>query len=148
MRYGFALHVTYNELRRIQTLQELNRIFLMRESMVQFAFKNGCIAGVSTDKISKNTVSRRSAESLYLALFLYDQTNRYRLHTTCRKTGCHFLPEDRRQLKSNDTIQHTTCLLCIHQIIVDITRVGDSVQYITLRDRRENDTVRFLVLQT
>ena len=46
VRDRLALYVPHNELRPIETLEELNRIFLMRKTMVQFASQNGRVTRI------------------------------------------------------------------------------------------------------
>ena len=96
MLHRFALYIAYNELRGVQTLQELNGIFLMRKTMVQFAFEHRGITRIHSDEIGKNAIRRRCTEVLYLAFFLYNKTNGNTLYTTGRKTCRHFLPKYRR----------------------------------------------------
>ena len=143
----FALYIAYDEHRCIQTLEESHSIVLMRETMVQFTFEHGSITGIYSDEIGKNTIGRGCTERLNLPLFLYDQTNRYGLYATGRKTGSYFLPKDGRQLKSYDTIEHTARLLGVHQIIVDIARMEDGLLNSRFGDLMKNDTSGVFLVQ-
>ena len=91
--------------------------------MVQFASQHRRVTRIYPDEIGRNSICGRCTEGFYLALFLYNQTHRYGLYTTGRKTRRHFLPKDRRELKTDNAVQYPSCLLCVHEVIVDIPRV-------------------------
>ena len=71
----------------------------------------------------------------------------HRLHTTGTKSSFYFCPENRTDLISHDTIQHTTRLLRIYQIHVDITCIFQGCLYRTFSDLVKTDPVYFLSFQ-
>ena len=72
-----------------------------------------------------HTVSCFRFESMDFAFALNNQSNGNRLYTSCRKRRFHFSPKYRRQFKTYDTVQNTSCLLCIHEVNVNITWLFD-----------------------
>ena len=58
-----------------------------------------------------------------LFLTVADHTQRDRLHTTGAESSLDLLPEKRADEVTHHTVEHTSRLLCIHQIFIDGTRL-------------------------
>ena len=58
-----------------------------------------------------------------LFLTVTDHTQRDRLHTTGAESSLDLRPEKRADEVTHHTVEHTSRLLCIHQIFIDGTRL-------------------------
>ena len=84
-------------------------------------------------------------ERFDLTFSLDDQPERHRLNASRRQASAHLLPEDRADAVADQTIEHASRLLGVHQIHVDVARMrerffdggfGDLVKDDALRARR------------
>src|SRR3954470_13627927 len=73
-------------------------------------------------------------ERLDLAFALDDQTESNGLHASGGKATTDFIPEERRNLISDQTIEHTARLLRVDKILIDGTGMLESGLHGTLRD--------------
>ena len=108
----------------------------------------GEFCALSVSKLSGNAVVGLALESLDFLLALGYQTHGYALHATCRESRLDLAPQHRRQLKSHNTVEDTTCLLGIHQVQVDFAGMLNSFQNSGLGNLVENDATRILIRQT
>ena len=104
--------------------------------------------GILNGKDACHTIIRIALESLYLALAFYYQSYCHTLHTTGRKSRLHLTPQYRRQLETYQAVEHTACLLGVHQIHIQTARRLDSLQNGRFGDFVEHDAVGFLLVQT
>src|ERR1700686_2475853 len=65
-------------------------------------------------------------ERLDLSFALDNQAQRNGLHAPSRKTTANFVPQQRRDLIPPQSVEHATSLLCVHQILIDRTRMFKS----------------------
>ena len=111
--------------------------------MVQFSFQRHRLSVVSGHtKEGRNAEGTFSLKSLNFAFTFHNEPHRHALHTSSRKTAAHFSPQHRRKTKSQHAVEHTTRLLCIHQIQINRARMSNSVQDSCFRDFVKNDTAR------
>ena len=87
-------------------------------------------------------------ELLYLTLTLHDQAYGNTLHATGREGRLHLSPEHWRELETHDAVEHTACLLGIHQVHVQMAWVLDSVQDGRFGNFVEDDTACLLLIQS
>ena len=74
----------------------------------------------------ENTVHaerRRAVELLDFVFALHNELHSYRLDAACRQRRTDLAPQHRRQLEANETVEHATCLLGIHQVDVQRPRM-------------------------
>ena len=76
-----------------------------------------------------------------LIFTIHHQTGSNTLDTAGRQTAAHLLPQQGRKLIANDTVQNSSGLLGIHQIIVDLTGLTDGLGDRFLGDGIEGDPV-------
>ena len=69
---------------------------------------------------------------------------RHGLHAPCRQPLADFAPEQRREFISDDAVEHTACLLCVHLLHVDGARMMDRFGNGGLCDLMENDAAVLL----
>ena len=106
------------------------------------------LAPVSIDKLSRHTIIGLTLERLNLLFTLSDQAHGHALDTASRQTWLDLAPQHRRQFKTDDAVQHTTCLLGVYQIEVDAARMLDGLENSGLGNLVENDTARILLGQS
>ena len=78
-------------------------------------------------------------EGLDLLLAVADQAHRHRLDAASREALAHLAPEERRQLVTDDAVEHAARLLRVYLIEVDRARVLDRLLDGRLRDFVEDD---------
>ena len=64
-------------------------------------------------------------ESADLIFPIHHQSGSDGLHAACGQTAADFLPQQRGQLIAHDAVEDASCLLGIHQIIIDLTGMRD-----------------------
>ena len=117
-------------------------LFFRFETIAQFGSHFRCLTFRSRHfKNSSHPIGRLTNESVHFTFAFHNQADCHRLHTSGRECGLHFTPKHRRKLKPYDTVEHTACLLSVHQVHVDVTRVLNSLQNSRFRDFMENDTL-------
>ena len=72
---------------------------------------------------------------------LHYQANRHTLHAAGTQGGLDFAPQNRTDFVTHYAVQHTACLLGIHQVHVDIARILDGVEYRLLGNLVEYDSL-------
>ena len=87
-------------------------------------------------------------EALDFLFPVADELDRHRLHTARTKPLAHLAPEQRTKLVAHDTVQHASCLLCIHTIQIDWPRLLHCCLYSRLRDLIEYDTAVILSIES
>ena len=87
-------------------------------------------------------------EGLNLALALNDESHGDTLHTACRQRRLHLAPQHGRQLEAHNAVEHTACLLGIHQVQVDAAGMLDGSENGRLRNLVEHDAVGLLLVET
>ena len=116
--------------------------------MIEFCLERGSFSiQRHTHKLRSQAVACCWHKLLNLTLTLHNQAHSHRLHTTCAQTSNDLFPQNRRQFKAHNTVHHTTCLLRIDQIIVNITRMIDCLQNRLFGRIIECDTAHFILRQ-
>ena len=82
-------------------------------------------------------------EGADLVFTIHDQTGGHGLDAAGRKASSDLLPQQRRQLVTDDAVQNTSCLLGIYQIVVNISGVCNGFPNHLLGNLVEGDTVCF-----
>ena len=80
-------------------------------------------------------------EGADLALALYDQAQRHRLHPAGGEPAPDFVPQQRRDLIADNAVEHASRLLRIHQVLVDLPRMLESFLHRPLGDLIESDAM-------
>ena len=98
-------------------------------------------------KLTGNAVIRLTLKGLYFLLTLGHQSHSYALHASCREPRLDFAPQNGRQFKAHDAVEHTTGLLGVNQIKIDGTGILNCFQDSGLGNLVEDDATRILVRQ-
>ncbi len=91
-------------------------------------------------------LARLERKNLFLALA--DHAQRRALHATgggARQTR--FLPQQRRQIETDEVVQRATRLLGVHQILRDVARLGDGFANRVLGDLVEHHAMHVLAVE-
>ena len=86
-------------------------------------------------------------ESTDLVLTVHHQTGGHGLDTACGQAPADLLPQQGGQLVAHDAVQDASCLLGIHQVVVDVTGACDGFTDHLLGDLVKGNTVGLLVGQ-
>ena len=74
--------------------------------------------------------------------FAFDnQAQRNRLHASRRKAASHFIPQQRRDLISHESVEHAASLLRVYQVLIDGTRMFKGSLHSPLGDFVEGDAL-------
>ena len=115
--------------------------------MVQFGGEMHLLSAlVLAHKIRRHAVLRRGFEILDFTLALHNQPDCHRLHPPCTQPRGDLAPQDGGQLETYDTVQHAACLLRIHKIVVNITRMLDCLLNGSFRNLMKDNTMSVLRL--
>ena len=87
----------------------------------------GCAILADQGEYGVDTIVWFALELLDFTLTLHDEAYGNTLYTTGREGWFHLSPQYRRELEAHDAVEHTTCLLGIHQVHVQMAWVLDSV---------------------
>ena len=94
------------------------------EATIQFRLYFGSTAiFVYKGKDGVYTIIRFAVELLDLTLTLNDKSDGYTLYTASRECWLYFSPEYRRKFETYDTVEHSTRLLGIYQVHVQMPRM-------------------------
>src|SRR3954464_6254159 len=80
-------------------------------------------------------------ESLDLALALHDESESNGLHASGRDAAADLVPEQRRDLISDQAVEHTAGLLRVDEIAIDGARMLKGFLHRSLRDLVESDAM-------
>ena len=116
------LYVAHLERRVAAEGEEARRVVVRREAAVELRLHLDGVAVLLYDEDGIETVERLGDEVLYLALALYDEPHRHRLHASGRQSALYLAPEHRTDPVTNHTVEHPARLLRIDQIHVNLTR--------------------------
>ncbi len=78
-------------------------------------------------------------ERLDVAFALDDQPQGHGLHAACGEPSAYFVPQQRRNLITNQTVEHAAGLLRVHQIAVDIAGMLERILHGALGDLVKRD---------
>ena len=67
-----------------------------------------------------------------------------RLNSACRKSSADFSPKERAYLVAHQSVQHSPCLLCVHQLKVNGARVFYRILYGVLCNFVKHNSARFI----
>ena len=81
-------------------------------------------------------------------LTVHDESKCDALHTSCRQLRLDLAPENRGELETDEPVQHTPCLLRVHEIHVNVPRCLDRILDGSLCDFVENDSLGILFLES
>ena len=107
------------------------RLIIPRRSRLTLAFRNLDQLGNDRRRVTLFPKMREYLpvldrdELLDLSFAVHDEPQRNRLHPTGRLPACHLVTHERTQLESNEPVQDATCLLRVHQLIIDRTGVSE-----------------------
>ena len=110
---------------------------MVGQMAVQFGLE---LASLVTGKLGCDAVIGFALKSLDFLLALGDESNGHTLHTSSRQARFDFTPQDGREFKSHNAVEHTAGLLGIHQVQVDVAGMLDGIQDGGLGNLVENDT--------
>ena len=82
-----------------------------------------------------------------LPFTFHDDADRDALHTACAQARLNLAPEHGAELITHQAIQHTAGLLGIHEVDIDLARVGDGLHHRRLGDLVEGDALHLAVRQ-
>ena len=120
---------------------------LVGSVVVAIQFGRQRLAAVQRTQLRHHTEVGFALKAFYLVLAFHNQPHRHALHSTGTQRGLNLAPQYGANLVSHQPVQHTTRLLCIHQVHVYLARMLDGVQYGRLCDFVEHDALRRLGLQ-
>ena len=121
--------------------KELQRLASFCQASIQFGAESlSGLVGLRLE-LGCDTIIRLALEALNLVLSFRNKSHRHALHASCRQTGSDFLPKHRRQLESNDSVKHASCLLRIDEVAVNISRFLDGLQDSGLGNLMEHNTL-------
>ena len=86
-------------------------------------------------------------EDADLVLALADHAQRRALHAAGRQAAAHFLPEQRREIETDEVVERAARLLRIHEVERQVARLGDGALHFALGDFVEHDAFDFLALE-
>ena len=109
--------------------------------------QESCIEGrrLCSRKVRINRPVFFFLECLYFAFAFDDQAKRNRLHAPCGKPAADLVPKQRRNLISNEPVEHAPRLLRIHQMLIDIARMLKRFTYRPLCDLIKGHAAKALV---
>ena len=84
-------------------------------------------------------------ESPDLVFPVHDHADGNRLHAARGEPPAHLAPEERAELIADDAVQNAARLLRVHQILIDIARVGNALLHDLFRDLVKGNTAGLLV---
>lgn len=118
----------YGELGILALLQEGFHLFMGLETVIEFClYLCGCAILADQGEYGVDTIVWFALELLDFTLTLHDEAYGNTLYTTGREGWFHLSPQYRRELEAHDAVEHTTCLLGIHQVHVQMAWVLNSV---------------------
>ena len=86
-------------------------------------------------------------EVVYLLFTVNDHSRCDRLHSACGKSTLYLLPKQRRELVAHDAVKQTACLLCIHEVLIYVSRMLDALRDDLFRDLVEGHSSCTLVVK-
>ena len=96
--------------------------------MVEFGFQVSGKFERRMVELPQHAERRFGLEIDDFALALHNQADSHRLHAACRQRRFHLLPQNGRQLESDQTVEYAARLLCVDQIDIESARILDGVQ--------------------
>ena len=116
--------------------------------MVEFRFQHDILScRIFSVEIRQDAVLGNFPEGFDFPFPFYNKAYRNGLYTSRRESCCDFPPQDGRQFKSDDSVQHPPCLLCVNKVIVYVTRMQDGFLYGRFGDFVEDDAMCILVFK-
>ena len=100
-------------------------VFIINGKLFSLTLCQFCCKNLILLKISIDNPEFLRLEVLDFVFPVADDLKCCRLYTAGAKSSPHFSPKQRADLISYQTIQHTACLLCIHQADIDRSRMFD-----------------------
>ena len=82
------------------------------------------------------------SESADLIFAIYDHANGHGLHAARGETAAYLAPEKRAELIANDAVENAARLLRVHQILIDVARIGNALLHDLFCDLIESDPAR------
>jgi len=125
-------------------LQERLDLFLVFEAAVQLCLQR---FPIRQEERCRYAECRLSRELIDFPFPLHDKPHGDRLNAAGRQCRLDFLPQDRRELETNDTVEDTTRLLRIYQVHVDMPGILYCVQDRIFGDFVENDAFSLIGFQ-
>jgi hypothetical protein len=86
-------------------------------------------------------------EDADLLLALADHAQRRTLHAAGRQAAAHFLPEQRREIETDQVVERASRLLGVHQVKRQVARFGHRALHLALGDFVEHHALDFLALE-
>ena len=112
--------------RSLTCVKECFCFFFRLDTAWQFRFHFYQLAVcIGNQEYGNNPVSGFWFERMNFAFTFYNQADSYRLYASCRQRWFNFSPKYRRQFKTYNSIQDSSCLLCIYEVEVDIAWLLD-----------------------
>ena len=110
-------------------LQECYSLFAGGKALVEFGFDLGDVAfGLGHGEDGAHAIVGLAHEGLYLALALNDESYSHALHASGRQCGLHLAPQYGRKLESHESVEHSSCLLGIDEVHVEMTGMLDGIK--------------------
>ena len=122
----FLRYLLYGVCSTLAKFQEGKCLFLGLETARQFCLH---LLALLCLEQGGNTVRCFALEGHHLSLSLHYQAHCHTLHTACRQGWLHLAPQNGTELETNNAVQQTACLLCIHQVLVYSAGILDGFQY-------------------
>ena len=145
---GARSDVADGESGRLAQFQEFEGLLFLLETMGQFGLQlDGLAVDAGHEEYSRDAIGGLCLEGVDFTLALHDETHGHGLHTSGGQCGLDLAPQDGRELKAHDAVQHATGLLGIHQVEVDVARMFDGPQDGALGDLMEYDSLGVLRIE-
>ena len=114
---------------------------MVSQMLIQFGRE---LTALTTLELSRDAIIGLTLEGLDLFLTLGDEPHGDTLNAASRESGLNLAPQHGRQLKAHDAVEHTTGLLGIHQVQVNVARMLDGLENRRLGDLVEDNAACFV----
>ena len=146
---GLLRHVAHAECGILAVVEECQRLVVCLEACVELCL-HFCLLAVGTDgeEYGVHSIVWLRLECLYLSLSLHDESHCHALHSSGRECRLHLAPQHGRELEAHDAVEHPACLLGIHEVHVEESRMLDGVEDGGLGNLVEHDAVGVLFVES
>ena len=138
----------HGEFRVATLLEKRQRLFVGLEAYRQRSRERRLLFGGGQHELRADMVIGLALELLDFALALHNQPHSHALHPSGRQRRLHLAPEHGRELESHQSVEHATCLLCVHKVHVEAARMLDGVENGRLRNLVKHNAVRILLVES
>ena len=125
-------------------LEHLNSLLARGEALVEFARDAALFL---SEHLATHAVVLLALEVANLLLALGNEPHCHTLHASCAQGWLDLLPQHWREFKSHDAVEHTSRLLSVDEVLVDVAWVLDGCQDCWLGNLMKDNALGVLLLQ-